>query len=353
MPYAELEHKAAGHSGTLADGALVFKPLSEQELAWYRAVGQPEDTANSDEEDSGDVPLWRWMPVFLGTLDEGISQGADSIAAAGQAGATLLTTGETPAELGETPAVPQPGESTPTAQRYLVLENLTAGFRCPNVLDVKLGSVLTDSAAPPEKQARLAEVSRSTTSGPLGFRVCGMRIAPNARALACPAEQREPQGDYLLLNKHYGRARTPADVAGAFETYFSHPRLAPARRAQLQERFFQRLQLFYNTLLDSEVRLISASLLFVFEGDPSRWDERDDDDPLMPEELNGGESDDEDEDDDSAAIHEAPLSRLALIDFAHSTVTPGQGYDENVLNGVESLMDVFEKMDMASLLDPE
>ena len=350
MHYPELEHKAAGHSGTLADGALVFKPLSNQELAWYRAVGQVEDPAQAngdDSNDSGDVPLWRWMPVFLGTLDEGVSQGASAAA-----GTTLLTAGDTPAELVSAPVAT---ESAQPAQRYLVLENLTAGFRQPNVLDVKLGSILTDGNATPEKQARLAAVSGSTTSGSLGFRVCGMRIASSPRALACPAEQREAQaGDYLLLNKHYGRARTAADVHGAFETYLAHPRLSAQRRAQLQEHFFQRLQLFYNTLLDSEVRMVSSSLLFVFEGDSERWDERGDAAPLLPEDLGGSDSDsDSDDDDDSAAIHDAPLSRLALIDFAHSTVTPGQGYDENVLQGVESLMDVFEKIDMASLSDPQ
>lgn len=110
-----------------------------------------------------------------------------------------------------------------------------------------------------------------------------------------------------------------------------------------------RLQLFYNTLLNEEVRMISSSLLFIFEGDEKRWDLKNDNDDVLnnifiedASEEEGGEGEGE----DNEALKQKnsrkyPLSSMTLIDFAHSKVTPGQGYDENVIEGIESLIGIF------------
>ena len=41
---------------------------------------------------------------------------------------------------------------------HIVLENITNGFKKPNVLDLKLGAQLWDDAAKPAKRARLDEI---------------------------------------------------------------------------------------------------------------------------------------------------------------------------------------------------
>lgn len=33
-----------------------------------------------------------------------------------------------------------------------------------------------------------------------------------------------------------------------------------------------------------------------------------------------------------------------MIDFAHASFTPGQGRDENVLEGIDGVLDILEKM---------
>ena len=65
----------------------------------------------------------------------------------------------------------------------VVLENITAGFTHPNIMDVKLGARLWADDAPASKRRKLDEVSKETTSGSLGFRIAGMKmwIPPDER----------------------------------------------------------------------------------------------------------------------------------------------------------------------------
>lgn len=58
----------------------------------------------------------------------------------------------------------------------LVLENLVFGYTRPCIVDIKLGTVLYHESATPEKQSRMEKVAKETTSGSLGFRICGMKV---------------------------------------------------------------------------------------------------------------------------------------------------------------------------------
>jgi hypothetical protein len=57
-----------------------------------------------------------------------------------------------------------------------VLENLSFGFSKPNILDVKLGTVLYDDTAPPDKVARMEKAARNTTSFETGVRLTGFQV---------------------------------------------------------------------------------------------------------------------------------------------------------------------------------
>ncbi|SMN21061.1 similar to Saccharomyces cerevisiae YDR173C ARG82 Inositol polyphosphate multikinase (IPMK), sequentially phosphorylates Ins(1,4,5)P3 to form Ins(1,3,4,5,6)P5 [Maudiozyma saulgeensis] len=341
--YKELEHKAAGHDGTLTDedGLLIFKPLNEQELQFYKDV-QQQSVANQDKEEDGDVPLESWIPVFLGVLDEGhnVPKNLSKDVQIVDGGEDLV---------GLVMHKEDQNEVDTREKRFLVLQNLTAGFKKPNIIDIKLGKLLHDDNATEVKKQRLLEVSQTTTSGSLGFRICGMRIQANERTsnLGIDHHELQPDGEYIFINKMFGRTRTPSDVVDAFETYFANSSLNIERRGTLKKLFFQRLQLFYNTILNSEVRMISSSLLFVYEGDSSRWDSQNDEDALISDDFIDYE-DDEDSDSDELPS-KTPLSLMALIDFAHSKVTKGAGYDENVIEGVESLLNVFAKLNEPSI----
>ena len=58
----------------------------------------------------------------------------------------------------------------------IVLENLTQRFYKPNILDIKLGSILHDHDATPEKKARMEKTARETTSFETGIRITGFQV---------------------------------------------------------------------------------------------------------------------------------------------------------------------------------
>lgn len=330
MNFQPLVHQAAGHAGCLTSEGVFAKMSSPQEIDFYaetqrRIPGETEIPQGSH--------ISHWMPTFMGTLQLGEKE---------EAGATTILAD--PVE-----EIQKQSEKTPRSEiPYIVLNNLYYGFLHVNVLDVKLGAELCDDTVTPEKWARLAEVSRLTTLGSLHFRVCGMETHNSANSansansdisdISDPATV-TAQGDYIRYNKFYGRALTKETVPLAFRRFLAAAR--PEFRQKIALRFLQRLQLLYNCLLDTEIRLFSGSLLFLYDLDPQVWesayvqDNYEEADPLILE-L------DLDSDDEEDTSRKAPLSSLSLIDFAHAKYADGQGYDENIIVGVENLMNIFQ-----------
>lgn len=324
----ELRHKAAGHDGTLTDKdeLLIFKPAVRQELNFYKAIQERMfDDSKSIKED---VPLYSWMPRFLGVLDHGIqetSKGPEVLNTSVVAGGS------------------KSGTEGKIDKRFIVLENLLHGFSEPNVLDVKLGKVLHDDSASEEKRERLRQISRTTTSGCLGFRVCGMKMKQNRLTQQLDPLHHEKDADnYLFLNKMYGRTLTEGNIEDAFSMFFANDHLSFKRVQQLKHIFLQRLQLIFNTLLDEEVRIISGSLLFIYEGDSDRWDSLNDQDSLLRDDFI--QSDEESESEDETNVKTSTLSSMSLIDFAHAKLVPGEGYDENVVEAIENLIVLFKNL---------
>ena len=58
----------------------------------------------------------------------------------------------------------------------IVLENLAYPFSKPNILDIKLGTVLYDEFATPEKRQRMENTARVTTSLETGVRLTGFQV---------------------------------------------------------------------------------------------------------------------------------------------------------------------------------
>ncbi|KAI5948723.1 hypothetical protein KGF57_005334 [Candida theae] len=398
------EHQAAGHYGCMTSDSLFIKPATRQELDFYTETLRRDATKEGilSEEDSEGIALGslisHWMSTFLGSLQEGelsnkpISE-QDSL--------TSTSTSKT-------------GTQTQHDKEYIVLQNLYHGFKSPSILDIKLGSKLTDdSVTSVEKIKRLQNVSETTTSGTHSFRICGMKVyngnsdnKPNelfpgmdetiTTVDAGTNDDSSSQGHYLVYDKIFGRSLNSTTIQRGLELYFHS--IASNNKQQflcLVSNFIHRLQLLYNCLLDYETRSYSASLLFIYESDPQAWenvsvDNYDLRDPLIKEfevsdnddeEEEEEEEDDDDDDDnkdgwtsnDSVAIEKqalhnvataynivkqsqsndvekdprsvprsVPLSSLHLIDFAHSKYVDGEGYDENVIEGVENLIKLFE-----------
>ncbi|RKP30047.1 SAICAR synthase-like protein [Metschnikowia bicuspidata] len=309
MKFTVSAHQAAGHPGCLEAGPVFAKLTTQQEIDFYAEAQRRVDLSRHLGPN-----IYDWMPTYMGTLTQGAISNPDAI--------------------------------------YIVLQNLLYGYKNPCILDIKLGAVLVDDTVSEEKRQRLAKVSAETTSGSLHFRVCGMKTY-NGHSDAKPREVFPGQdatvtvksiGEerYLLFNKFFGRLLQPTNVTEAIGLFFVDS-LNQSLRKALATKFYQRLELLYNCLIDTEVRIKSGSLLFCYDADPPRWqileEEYNEQDPITDTHL-AADSDDEHE----SGPERTCVSKLKLIDFAHSTFADGQGSDESILVGIENLLKIFEKL---------
>ena len=141
------------------------------------------------------------------------------------------------------------------------------------------------------------------------------------------------------------------NIKEGLELYFNN-HLPKAIVKRLLIVFHKRLQLLYNCLLDYEVRIFSGSLLFIYESDLTKWENVTEDnydtyDPLVREIVEDEDEDDEEVEEDSKKDNTqplTPLSSLNFIDFAHAKFVEGQGHDENIVQGIENLIDIFNAL---------
>jgi 1D-myo-inositol-tetrakisphosphate 5-kinase/inositol-polyphosphate multikinase len=295
------------------------KPCTQAEIEFYESV-----TASHKD-------LAPHLPTYMGQLS--LSAGAVPEAEAEGSGTIQTATG-----------VERLHGRKLATELHIVLENITHGFKKPNVLDLKLGAQLWDDAAKPEKRARLDEVSNATTSGSLGFRIAGMRAWKGASApevgedLSKYAES-NGEGGYWVYNKMYGRKFSAEDVKEGFEAY-----VYPQGKEQEQlERAREVLAFFLGEVKDiqdvfekKESRMYSASILLVYEGDLEEYNK-------TKETLRSHRpSLDEDEEDEEEDLPK--LAAVKMIDFAHATWQPGNGPDENAIKGMRSTAKILKDL---------
>ena len=230
---------------------------------------------------------------------------------------------------------------------------------------MKLGARLWDDDAPPAKRVKLDNVAAETTSKPLGFRLAGAK-----KWLGADVAANEELGlkGYRKYDKNWGRLFTTENVRDGFADFFyvDGSGMTKALSRRVVRRFAADLRDLQATLEKEESRMYSASILFVYEGNPealsvafaaeekARDEARTDDgtssmlessDPEpavekdQEKELPETEPDSEDEE---PALPK--IQAVKLIDFAHAQWTPGQGADENVLHGVRNVIRILEDL---------
>ncbi|KAI5363127.1 putative inositol polyphosphate kinase [Septoria linicola] len=309
------EHAAAGHDGVLSDesGELIIKPCTDAEVAFYQ-----ESLQNHPK-------FYELMPTFMGTLTLGAPAAIPDVTATHE---PELTQEQKDKNLLH-------GKALDT-QTAIVLENLEAGFKKPNVLDLKLGSILYDlDKTKPEKAERLDKVASETTSGSLNFRIAGMKVW-NGQS-------------YDTYDKFYGRQFTSSNVNSGFATFFAGLSAGVSKddARQLLETILAEITKARHSLERSESRMYSASILIVYEGDTEALDTLMGNPPKTPRvderaptsfELKKSVDEEDDEEEERPTTH-----RVKMIDFAHAAWTPGKGPDENVIKGLKN---VEEQMDV-------
>ncbi|KAL8888525.1 MAG: hypothetical protein Q9215_004047 [Flavoplaca cf. flavocitrina] len=341
-------NKADGNGnsdGVLSDpsGAVVIKPCSQAEVGFYHSVAKEEHSRFAT-----------FIPTFMGTLelnsepDPAAAVACTAIMNPTEAGQSIT---ESPHAIPNAPVVekawaPSNGGKIKT-NLAIVLENVAAAFKNPNILDVKLGARLWDDNAPPAKRIKLDKVAEETTSKSLGFRIAGMRTWQGAAASAGSDGSDGSDGilkdGYRLYDKHYGRTLTSETIRQGFEDYFLLERGGViAKKGPLRtvvKRFIEDLVELKSALENEESRMYSASLLFVYEGNRDALVDalaREKEEPANG--VNGDEAPEEEDDEQ----HVPAVQGLKLIDFAHAEWTPGQGPDENLLHGLRCTIEVLE-----------
>jgi 1D-myo-inositol-tetrakisphosphate 5-kinase/inositol-polyphosphate multikinase len=185
---------------------------------------------------------------------------------------------------------------------------------------------------------------------------------------------------YRHYDKWYGRTFNQHNVKEAFETFLAGAKIGRKDRSKMvAARLAAELRAIQAMLEAEESRMYSASALFVYEGDPDAFehalieeerqekeeaenptlDSESDEEPANVYKRIEGEVNLEEEPELELGAEAATLEELEedeeeppkvhdvrLIDFAHASWTPGQGPDENALQGIRSLARIME--DLAS-----
>lgn len=347
--------QAAGHGGCTVseDGTLFIKPSRGQEIDFYLESRMHNLDDCSQEGEGG--KLKDWLAEYLGTLTESGGEGD--------------------------------GEQKREMKDYIVLENLYYGMNCPSIMDIKLGSKLTnDLNVTKEKIKRMENISRNTTSFTLHFRVSGMilyngehdrivldKIFSDMDSLLVSIIDPKNMGEfYLKYNKMLGRMLTTENVKEGlllyFKSFFCLNQLENDPDCcniliYLLTIFIARLKALYKCLESYDLRMFSASLLFIYETDLERWDfdslrnfnklhfnDDIDDNSHGNDSCTTNISNNKNSAKNNISIlkndfdKNLHLSSLHLIDFAHSKFISKIGQDTNVLIGIKNLIHNFQTL---------
>lgn len=142
-------------------------------------------------------------------------------------------------------------------KEYLVLQDLTAPYRNPCVLDLKMGM---QSYEPDATNARKKyEINKYPEQQHFGFRIVGMRVASHPHS-----EQQQQR----LLDKHYGYSlKTEAQLQDSFQFFFRSNHEQNIRTDVIHEFLDQIQQLSLWFKQNQSLCFYASSLLLVYEGD--------------------------------------------------------------------------------------
>lgn len=296
-----LAAQVGGHGGvsTSEDGSLLIKPALPREVTFYeRLTSDPTFAA-----------LRPYIPKYYGTLRlEGKVEDGD-----------LKTLHESPA--------PTEGKGS------IVLENLTQRFLKPNILDLKLGTVLYEEGEDEEKKARMIQKAKETTSFETGLGLTGFQIYDTAT------------GQAVVVPKAYGKSLKASDLLDGIARFFPvHSELSPRGLPKEQllavvEAVRKEVAIIREAFAHLEIRMVGGSYLIIYEGDLERAKQGI---ALLDEGDIEEEDDEDDEDEDEEITKPGPPCLVKLIDFAHTRVAPGEGPDEGTLLGMDTVIKLLD-----------
>lgn len=249
----------------LTDGSTLFKPCQDE--AWAEREAQFYEAAAAEP---ALAPLRPFLPAYRGTCRVCMPDG--------------------------------------TVRPCVALEDVTAGFRRPCVLDAKLGDHASRSDADPARRARASLIYATQERD--GFRVAGMVV------------YRQVTGCYVDVDRYFGR-RAPSGAPWWLLQLFldsGHLRL----RADVVDPVVKALDALADWARQPVPwRLPNASVLVVYEGDVSRTPAsalKDDHVPAEPTRV-----------------------RVCLVDMARAAPVEPPAPDASTLRGLEALAAAFRE----------
>jgi len=189
---------------------------------------------------------------------------------------------------------------------FIVLGNLTAQFKHPCVMDLKLGRKFYMPGVDPKEKMYIRKIkSGATTAGSLGFRISGMRVY-------------QPLTDTYVVRKSIRRNRMISDKNGLLTkmlALFFHNGVK--FRMELVEHFIEKLQALHDALSsDTTFDFRASSVLLCYEGDVSIGTETE------------------------------PVVDVRIIDFDHTIIKKNpNGEDQSGIRyGIANLIDSFKRL---------
>jgi hypothetical protein len=192
-----------------------------------------------------------------------------------------------------------------TEGEFIILENLTASFTHPCVMDLKLGNINYDVAEHKIDKIRLRKIKLEvTTAGKHGVRLTGLRVY-RPRYDNYLTRNSKQFGDYLHAKWQLKRAIK----------LFLHD--GYRLRTEIIRMFIQRLKKLLVALKSQKTfQFRASSVLFIYEGDLPNVNI-----------LN-------------------PIVDVRLIDFDHASISPEPLLEDTngVILGVSELVDIFKQI---------
>jgi len=290
-------HQVGGHAALSQTQGRVWKPMILKELSFYQHIWSEEFAVDEHW-------IRRWTPRFYGLFEreEMPDQAHPSAGPLEKRLSSQMKSKETQITSKAC------DERSPWGKRlkelrqkqrpmvlYVCLEDLTAKYKIPCILDCKLGTRTHDDDAPQEKARRHMEKCRKTTSGALGVRFSGMQV------------YRKDTEEYLFRDKYHGRKLKKEDLYNSLVEFFNN---GEQIRCNVVRRCLRALEELRKHLEDQKhFSFYSSSLLIVYEG----------------------------------SADAEPLVDVRMIDFAHTQRSFGKN-DPGCALGVTTLVNMLSRM---------